>query len=331
MISMMGNATARLGVRGTLPLPALKWALVGLVVATATHGSPARGLAQDRIRVVTTLPVFGELTEAVGGDRVQIVVIASPVQDPHFVDAKPSYILEASRADVWIEAGMDLEVGWAPLVREGSRNGSIQRDGTGYVDASAHVRKLGVPAGRIDRSRGDVHPYGNPHYWLDPLNAVPMTADIVLALSRVDPQNAAEYNDRRRAFLIELERKMGEWRERMAPLEGLPIVSYHESWEYFANRFGLEIVEKLEPKPGIPPSPSHLARLMDQIASRGVRLILKEPYYEDDNPLLVSRETGAVIVEIPNQPGAGSDTFFDFMDQVIDQVTAAVRIGEEGR
>jgi zinc/manganese transport system substrate-binding protein len=333
MMSMMG--TVRVGPRarerGVVAAAAVRWALAGLTAAAAIHGTPGRGIAQDRIRVVTTLPVFAELTEAVGGDRVEIVTIASPVQDPHFVDAKPSYILEASRADVWIEAGMDLEVGWAPLVREGSRNAAIQRGGTGHVDASAHVRKLGVPTGRIDRSRGDVHPSGNPHYWLDPLNAVPLTAEIVLALSRVDPRNAATYNDRRRAFLIELERRMGEWRERMASLEGLPIVSYHESWEYFANRFGLEIVGKLEPKPGIPPSPSHLARLMDQMSARGVRMILKEPYYEDDNPLLVSRETGAVIVEIPNQPGAGSDSYFSFMDQVIDQVTAAAGLGGEGR
>lgn len=282
-------------------------------------------LAQEKVRVVATLPVFAELVEEIGGDKVSVEAVASPIQDPHFVDAKPSYILEASRADLWVEAGMDLEIGWAPLVREGSRNADIQVGGPGHIDASTHVQKLGVPTGRVDRSRGDVHPYGNPHYWLDPLNAVPITADITLALSRVDPKNASYYADRRRAFLAELDRRMDAWKSRMAPLRGVPVVSYHESWEYFARRFGLDLVGRLEPKPGIPPSPSHLARLMDQMRGKGAKLILVEPYYEKKNPALVARETGATVVELPNQPGAGSDSYFGLIDQVIDRVTAAAR------
>lgn len=308
----------------------MKAALAAALFALALAG-PDAARAQEKVRVVTTLPVFAELVKAIGGDRVSVQAVASPIQDPHFVDAKPSYILAAGRADVWIEAGMDLEVGWAPLVREGSRNGDIQTGGPGYVDASTHVQKLDVPTGRVDRSRGDVHPYGNPHYWLDPLNAVPITADITLALSRVDPGNAAYYADRRRAFLAELQRRMGEWKRRMAPLQGLPIVSYHQSWEYFARRFGLELVGKLEPRPGIPPSPSHLARLMEQMRQRGVELILVEPYYEKKNPALVARETGATVVEIANQPGAGSDSYFGLIDQVIDEVTAAARSAKAAR
>ena len=304
---------------GRFTVPAL-----ALVAALAGPAGPATAHAQEKVKVVTTLPVFAELVKAVGGDRVEVTAIASPVQDPHFVDAKPSYILAAGDADIFVLAGMDLEVGWEPLVREGSRNAEIQVGGPGYVDASAHVQKLGVPTGRVDRSRGDVHPYGNPHYWLDPLNAVPLTADIALALSRVDPRNAGTYNDRRRRFLAELERRMTGWRSRMAPLEGRPIVSYHESWEYFARRFGLEIAGALEPKPGIPPSPSHLARLMDRMRALGVKLILKEPYYENKNPDLVARETGAVVVELPNQPQPGQD-YLAFMDSLIDRVTNAAR------
>lgn len=305
---------------GRLALPAL--ALAALAVLLRPDGAGA----QERVDVVTTLPVFAELVKAVGGDRVDVTAIASPVQDPHFVDAKPSYILAAARADVFILAGMDLEVGWEPLIREGSRNAAIQVGAPGHVDASAHVRKLGVPAGRVDRSRGDVHPYGNPHYWLDPLNAVPLTADIALALSRVDPRNAGLYNDRRRQFLARLEERMAGWRSRMAPLRGVPIVSYHESWEYFAGRFGLEIVGTLEPKPGIPPSPSHLAGLMDRMQARGVDLILKEPYYEDKNPQLVARETGATLAELPNQPQPGQD-YLEFMDMLVDRVLAGARGG----
>lgn len=301
-------------------------AFAGLMFASANAS-----IAQDKVQVVTTLPVFAELVREIGGDRVDVTAIASPVQDPHFVDAKPSFILEAAEADLWIEAGMDLEVGWSPLVREGSRNSDIQRGSEGYVDASAHVRRLGVPAGRIDRARGDVHPYGNPHYWLDPLNAVPLTADITLALQRLDPANAAEYADRRRAFLLELERRMGEWRAQMAPLEDLPIVSYHESWEYLADRFGLNIVGHLEPKPGIPPSPSHLAKLMERMAASGAQMILVEPYYENDNPEMVSRETGATVVELPNQPGSGSDSYFEFIDLIVDRVTAAAGEGSTSR
>jgi len=173
-------------------------ALVAAMALVLAAAEPAR--AQEKVKVVVTLPVFAELAKAIGGDRIEVTTLASPIQDPHFVDAKPSYILAASRADLWIEAGMELEVGWAPLILEGSRNARIQKGAPGYVDASTHVRKLGVPASGFDRSRGDVHPYGNPHYWLDPLNAVPITADITLALSRVDPQNATYYAERRRAF-----------------------------------------------------------------------------------------------------------------------------------
>lgn len=294
------------------------------LLALLALGSATPVRAQEVIEVVTTLPVFAELVKEVGGERVAVRAIASPVQDPHFVDAKPSYILRAGDADLWVEAGMDLEVGWAPLVREQSRNADIQMGAAGYVDASAHVRKLGVPTGRVDRSRGDVHPYGNPHYWLDPLNAVPLTADIATALIRIDPANAGSYNDNRRRFLAELERRMDGWRSTMEPSRGLPIVSYHESWEYFANRFGLEIVDKLEPKPGIPPSPSHLARLIGTMEARGARLILKEPYYEDRNPELVARETGAEVVEIPNQPAA-DESYLEFIDRIVERVASAAR------
>jgi zinc/manganese transport system substrate-binding protein len=305
-----------------------KVGIAGLALAAVLAGpaGPDSVRAQETIRVVATLPALAELVKAVGGDRVEVTAIATPLQDPHFVDARPSYILAAGQADLFVTAGMDLEVGWEPLVREGSRNAAIQIGGPGYVDASAHVRKLGVPPGRVDRSRGDVHPFGNPHYWLDPLNAVPLTADIALALSRVDPSNAGLYNDRRRDFLAALERRMATWRSRMAPLEGRAVASYHESWEYFARRFGLEIVGTLEPKPGIPPSPSHLARLMDRMQARDVQLILKEPYYEDENPDLVARETGARVVELPNQPQAGQD-YLAFIDSLVDRVARAAGAG----
>jgi zinc/manganese transport system substrate-binding protein len=296
-------------------------AALSIAALTVLAGiAPAR--AQQKIRIVATLPVLAELAEAVGGERVEVRAIASPVQDPHFIDAKPSYILAASRADVWIEAGMDLEVSWAPLVREGSRNAKIQKGAPGYVDASAHVRKLGVPPGGFDRTRGDVHPFGNPHYWLDPLNAVPITADIALALSRVDPANAGAYTDRRRAFLSQLDRRMAGWRSRMAPVNGEAVVSYHESWQYLARRFGLNIVGQLEPKPGIPPSPSHLARLIERMKSSGARMILVEPYYEKKNPQLVARETGATIVELPNQPQRGQD-YFGFVDALTTRLAQA--------
>lgn len=298
--------------------------LAAAIIGAGILASPGAAHAQKKVKVVATLPVFAELAKAIGGDGVEVTSIASPVQDPHFVDAKPSYILEAGRADVFIEAGMDLEVGWAPLVREQSRNANIQVGGRGYVDASSHVRKLGVPTGRVDRSRGDVHPSGNPHYWLDPLNAVPLTADIALALTRVDPRNAGYYNDRRRDFLAALESRMATWRRTMAPLEGVPVVTYHESWEYLANRFGLDLVGYLEPKPGIPPSPSHLARIMDAMESRGVELILKEPYYESKNPALVARETGARVVELPNQPQRGQD-YLAFVDGLVDRIVDGAR------
>ncbi|MFN2384155.1 MAG: metal ABC transporter substrate-binding protein [Gemmatimonadota bacterium] len=308
----------------TIPFPPRARAALALALAMLFLG-PQAARAQEKIDVVTTLPVFAELVKAIGGEHVTVRAIASPVQDPHFVDAKPSFILAASRAELWVEAGMDLEVGWAPLVREGSRNAAIQVGGPGYVNASAHVRRLGVPTGRLDRSRGDVHPSGNPHYWLDPLNAVPLTADITLALSRVDPQHAGYYGDRRRAFLAELDRRMAGWRRQMAPLSGTPVVSYHESWEYFSRRFGLTLVGQLEPKPGIPPSPSHLARLIERARASKAKLILVEPYYEKRNPALVAREIGGTVVELANQPGAGSSSYFGLIDQIVTKLVAAPR------
>jgi len=300
-------------------------AIAQAVFLVMTSGVTAQAVAQDEVRVVTTLPVFAELVKEIGGDKVNVEAIASPIQDPHFVEAKPSFILNAGKANLWVEAGMSLEIGWAPLVLQGSRNGDIQPGGPGYVDASLHVQKLGVPVGRIDRSRGDVHPEGNPHYWLDPLNVVPITADITLALTRLDPGNAAYYADRRRAFLAEIDRRMEGWRSRMTPLRGMPIVSYHQSWEYFARRFGLDLIGQLEPKPGIPPSPSHLAGIIEQMKQADARLILVEPYYERKNPQLVSRETSAEVVELPNQPGAGSDSYFGMIDQIVDRLTTAAR------
>lgn len=297
-------------------------ALAAAILIALAGAVPAS--AQEKVKLVVTLPVFAELAKAIGGDKIEVTTLASPIQDPHFVDAKPSYILAASRADVWIEAGMELEVGWAPLILEGSRNAGIQKGAPGYVDASTHVRKQGVPAGGFDRSRGDVHPFGNPHYWLDPLNAVPITADITLALSRVDPQNATYYADRRRAFLADLDRRMAGWRSRMAPLRGMPIVSYHESWIYLGTRFGLDIVGQLEPKPGIPPSPSHLARLIEQMRARSAKLILVEPYYETKNPQLVARETGAALLELPNQPQRGED-YFAFIDALTSRLAQSAR------
>ena len=301
--------------------------LRGLLPVVALLAPPASAAAQDKVKVLATTQDLAALVREIGGDDVEVTAIARGYQDPHFVESKPSFILQASRADALVFVGLDLEIAWLPNVLVGSRNARIQRGGAGHVDASRGIRLQEVPTGRITRELGDLHAYGNPHYWLDPANAPVITANIQEGLAAVDPRRAEAYAERRRAFLARLDGKLAEWKTRAAPLSGLHVVAYHNSWPYFARAFGLVIDEFLEPKPGIPPSPAHIARVIAGMRKNGVKLVLVEPYFSRKVPELVASRTEGRVVELASSVGGaeGVTTYFELFDHNLDVLLRAAR------
>lgn len=294
-------------------------------VLTTVAGEPA--LAQKKLKVVTTTQDLAALTREVGGDKVDVTAIARGYQNPHFVESKPSYILQASKADMLVFVGLDLEIAWLPNLLDGSRNSRIQRGGPGHVDASRGIQLQEVPTGRITRELGDIHAYGNPHYWLDPANARTITENILNGLKAVDPANAATYTARRNDFLARLDRKIAEWKAKMAPYQGLHVVAYHNSWPYFARAYGLVMDEFLEPKPGIPPSPSHIASVIEAMRRTGTKIILMEPYFSRKVPDLVASKAGGRVVELPPSVGGAKEiaTYFDLFDVDIARLVEAAQ------
>ena len=255
--------------------------------------------AEGAVRVVTSTTDLASIAREVGGGAVQVDSITRGGQDPHFVELLPSYMVQVRRADVYVKVGMDLDY-WAQAIIDGSRNAKLL-----VVDASSAVpvaRRLEVPA-RTDASMGDVHKYGNPHYWLDPENGKLIARAIADGLKKADPGHAGSYESNLQAFVKRLDAKIADWRRRAAPLRGMRIVTYHNSWPYLARAFGLEVVDFLEPKPGVKPSPSHVNRLIRTIKDRGVVVIAHEPYFEKRTPELISRQTGIPRVVLPPSVG----------------------------
>ncbi|MEA2627280.1 MAG: zinc/manganese transport system substrate-binding protein, partial [Candidatus Binatota bacterium] len=239
------NQTTSAGLRAKL--------LCGVLVALATIASPPS--AHAKLYVVTTTPDLAAIAREVGGDQVQAESLALGTQDPHFVDAKPSFILKLNRADLYVKRGLDLEVGWAPVLEKGARNPEILYGGARYVDASAGIAPLEIPPGGLSRALGDVHPFGNPHYQRDPVNAKVIARNIADGLVRIDLQNRAYYEQRLADFDRRIDQRLAGWTKELAPYRGTKIVTYHKSWEYFTARFGFEVIGEMEPKPGIAPSP----------------------------------------------------------------------------
>lgn len=269
-----------------------------------------------RIQVVTTTQDLAALTREVGGDFVDVQTIARGYQDPHFVEAKPSYLLKLKRADLFIQIGMDLEVAWSGGLLMNARNSKILPGNPGFLEASAGCEILEKPAGAVDRSMGDVHPMGNPHYWLDPGNGRVIARAIARRLSELDAARAPQYDANLREFERRLAEKTREWSERAAPLKGLKVVTFHRSWPNFAKHFGLEVINYVEPRPGIPASAAHIQSLMTQIRREKVRLILVEPYFDEKLPRKIAAETGASLVVLAPSVGAEPEikTYFDLFD-----------------
>jgi len=222
--------------------------------------------AKDKLNVVTTTSDLKSIAEFIGGDKVEVDSISKGYQDPHFVEAKPSFMIKAKKADLFIRVGLELEIGYEELIINGSRNPKIRIGQIGHLDASEGALLLEVPTTtKIDRSMGDVHPMGNPHYWLDPLNAKVMASNIAERLSKLHPEDETYFKRNLSDFNHKIDEKLIEWKNKLAPFKGEKIAVYHRSWPYFVNRFGLEITCELEPKPGIPPSPEHLKDVIEKI------------------------------------------------------------------
>jgi ABC-type Zn uptake system ZnuABC Zn-binding protein ZnuA len=259
--------------------------------------------ARASVNVVTTTEDLAAIVREVGGDRVKVESIARGYQDPHFVEPKPSFILKLHAADLLVVVGRELEIGWLPPLVQQSRNAKIQPGADGYLDASLNVTILEMPTGQITRAMGDVHPQGNPHYWLDPGNGRKIAQAVRDKLSALQAADAAYFTQRYADFDRRLTDAEKRWDGQMAPYKGLKIVTYHRSWPNFVQRFGLDVIGYVEPKPGIPPSPSHTLELMQEMKRQQVKLILVEPYFDLKTPEAIARDTGAVVLVMPPSVG----------------------------
>ena len=277
------------------------------------------------LKVVATTSEYGALASQLGGPRVAVTTIAKPTEDPHFVDARPSQIVALNRADVLIEGGAELEVGWLPPLLEGARNGKILAGGPGRVVASEGIQLVDIPAA-ADRSQGDTHLAGNPHFMLDPLNARVVAAHIVRTFSALDPAGAAAYQSNLTQFDAGLQAKMKEWAAALKPFAGRPIVTYHPTWRYFARRFGLISDIYLEPKPGIPPSPPHLAEVMQKMKAQNIHVLLVEPYQPRKTAEAVASRTDAAVVDVCQFPGGlpGTDSYLSLLDADVKRIAQAL-------
>jgi zinc/manganese transport system substrate-binding protein len=291
----------------------LRAATVALV-AIAVTGSAAAA----QIRVVATTPDLASVAREIGGDKVSVVALAKPTEDPHYVDAKPSHIVTLNRADALIEGGAELELGWLPPLLENSRNSKISAGAPGRIVASDGVKMLEIPTS-FDRSKGDVHSLGNPHFMIDPVTVRIVARNIASHFAQIDPKNAATYSGNLSRFNTKLDAKYAEWQKALAPYRGARIVTYHKDFVYFADRFGLNIVDELEPKPGIAPSPAHLAQVIGKMKAGNAKVILVQPFQNRKTAETVARQTGATVLDTPEQPGAASNTntYFDMMDNLV--------------
>ncbi len=277
--------------------------------------------ASARIAVVTSTTDLASIARSVGGDAVDVTSIARGTSDPHYVEVLPSYMVRVQKARVYLKLGMDIDR-WAAPIIDGSRNGKLL-----VVDCSRDIVPLNVPTGRVDASMGDVHPHGNPHYWLDPDNGAIIAATISDALCDVDPAHADAYKANLEAFRADLVARKAKWAQSAAPLHGLEIVTYHDSWPYFARAFGIVTDAFVEPLPGIEPTPSHTAGVIDLMKAKSVRIIGVEPYFSKRTPETIARATGASVVELPPSVGGapGADDYLALFDVLIGRLTAAAR------
>lgn len=283
-------------------------------------------VAHAKLNIVASTPDIGAVAKEIGKDKVEVMSIAKPTEDPHFVDAKPSFIVKLNKADMLIDGGLQLELGWLPPLVVGARNKKILTGEKGYLIASAGVPVIEVPTS-VDRAMGDVHPLGNPHFMLDPLNGKIVAMHICDRLCQIDAANCNYYKDNLKDFTKRLDQKLSEWQKAMEPFRGIKVVTYHKTFPYFANRFNLNVVGELEPKPGIPPSPTHINSLIPMMKNEGVKLILIEQFRERKVPEFVGAQTGAKVVIVPIMVGGQKEIqdYLALFDYTINQIVSALK------
>lgn len=293
-----------------------------LLVTLSCLFAPA---ARADLNVVTTTPDLAALVRAVGGNKAAVTALALPTQDPHFIDAKPNLALALNRADLLIAVGLELEVGWLPTLQLGARNSKIQAGNPGYLEASQFVKLLEVPTAAVDRSQGDVHPGGNPHFLYDPRTALPVARGIAARLEQLDPKNAATYKANLQAFTTELEQARAGWEKRLAGLKGAPVIAYHKTTAYLSDWLGFKTIAFLEPKPGIPPNPAHVAKVLTLGRQQKARMLLQEEYYPDTTARLVASRIPAPLVVIPGGTDfRGGQTYVQRMEQLVARMEKAL-------
>ncbi|MGD0013793.1 MAG: metal ABC transporter substrate-binding protein [Bryobacteraceae bacterium] len=296
--------------------------LLSAVLLTAAAGTTR---AVSKLNVVTTTEDLAAISREIGGDRINVDSIARGYQDPHFVEPKPSFLLKLQKADLLAVVGLQLEIGWLPPLQTQSRNSKIQSGAPGYFDLSQFCQILEIPAGQITRAMGDVHPLGNPHYWLDPANGRRIAKALQNKFSEMQPADAAYFAQRYADFDARLSAAERRWEAKVAPYRGRKVITYHRSWPSFCERFGLVVAGYVEPKPGIPPTPSHTLELINTIKRENIKLILVEPYFDLRAPNSIAQMTGSqVMVLMPSVGGVKEITnYFQLFDYDIDLLVNA--------
>jgi zinc/manganese transport system substrate-binding protein len=295
--------------------------IVGIVFISVTAAE--RVAVCKALHVVATVGDLGAIAREVLGREAEITVLAKPTQDPHFVDARPNLVLELNRADALCAMGLDYEIGWLPVLVRGARNPAIQLGGPAYIDTSTMISVLEVPSGRVDRSMGDIHPGGNPHYTLDPRNGIRIARGLAERFGRLDPAGRASYERNAEDFAKRAETKIVAWERLMAPHRGTAVVTYHKSFIYLTNWLDLVEVDQIEPKPGIPPNPSHVAEVIGRMRDRKVRTILQENWYPSNTGQLIAQQTGARLVLIEGMTSVDG-SYLDHLDAVIRAVAGGL-------
>ena len=325
---MLGQSTAESAEKHRVSFPAsprtsaflapLRFVCAVLVIAAN---------AQANLNVVATLPDFGAIAQAIGGDKVKVTSIARGTEDQHFVDARPSFIRLLNQADVLIEGGAELEIGWLPPLVGSARNAKILADAPGHLILSRDISLREVPTGPVDRSMGDVHPFGNPHFTGDPANGKIIATSIAATLGKVDPANASYYEANRDAFHKRLNAKLTEWAKLMEPFRGTKVLTYHKSFDYLLERFGLDLAGTIEPKPGIEPSPTHINALIPRAKEQSVKLVIIEPFRPRKTPQYVADSIGAKLVLLPGSVDGNEKVkdYFELFDYNVAQIVEALK------
>jgi ABC-type Zn uptake system ZnuABC Zn-binding protein ZnuA len=283
--------------------------------------------AQGKLNVMASTEDLASIAGEVGGDRISVESIARGYQDPHFVEAKPSFILKLQRADLLIVVGRELEIGWLPPLITQSRNAKIQPGANGYLDASQNARILDIPQGQVTRAMGDVHPLGNPHFWLDPENGKIVARDVAAKLAQLRPNDKAYFDQRLADVTTRLDAAEKRWLAAMAPYKGIKAVTYHRSYPNFAERFGLDVIGYVEPRPGIPPTPQHTLDLITEMKRQNVKLVLVEPYFDLKTPNSIGQQTGAQVLVLPPSVGGVKEItdYFKLFDYDINLLVNAIK------